>query len=139
MADLLAQMRAKHDDQNHRLGGVSEEQMGRLGAWGQRQMPIRSMYYQLLIHEKEHTIQVVKTLQALGLAQDEARLILGQLQEARGALEGLLIGLSDEDLDRAPEGEWSIRQVIQHMMGTEDSYGGRLGQAISEALSATDG
>ena len=116
--EFMAHMRAKHDDLVKRLMSTPEEQMGEVATWGQRQMPIRSMFYQLVNHETEHTVHAAKTLR--------------DLEEARGRLEGLLVGLSDEDFDSAPEGEWSMRQVLEHIMETEDSYGGRLEQIIKD-------
>ena len=135
VAEMLKLMRAKHDDLNDRLAKVPESRMGDMGAWGQRQMPIRTMFYQLMNHEVEHTVHAVKTLRDLGIATTEAKLILGRLQEARGQLEGLLVGLSDEDLDRAPDGEWSLRQVLEHFMETEDSYVNRIEQALAASPS----
>ncbi len=135
VADMLKLMRAKHDDLNDRLEKVPESRMGDMGAWGQRQMPIRTMFYQLMSHEVEHTVHAVKTLRDLGIAPMEAKLILGRLQEARGQLEGLLVGLSDEDLDRTPDGEWSMRQVLEHFMETEDTYVNRIEQALTESPS----
>jgi uncharacterized damage-inducible protein DinB len=135
VADMLKLMRAKHDGLNARLAVVPESRMGDVGAWGQRQMPIRTMFYQLMNHEIEHTVHAVKTLRDLGIAPMEAKLMLGRLQEARGQLEGLLVGLSDEDLDRAPNGEWSMRQVLEHFMETEDTYVNRIEQALAESPS----
>ncbi len=130
--EFLANMRAKHEELVKSLMSVPESQMGEVAAWGQRQMPLRSMFYQLINHEIEHTVHAVKTLRDLGIAQSEAQAILGRLEEARGRLEGVLLGISDEDFDRAPEGEWSMRQVLEHIMETEDSYGGRLAQIIKD-------
>ena len=135
VAEMLKLMRAKHDDLNDRLAKVPESRMGDMGAWGQRQMPIRTMFYQLMNHEVEHTVHAVKTLRDLGIVATEAQLIMGRLQEARGQLEGLLVGLSDEDLDRAPDGEWSLRQVLEHFMETEDSYVNRIEQALAASPS----
>ena len=136
VGEILKLMREKHDDLNARLGAVPESRMGDRGAWGQRQMSIRTMFYQLVNHEIEHTVHAVKTLRDLGVAPTEAQLILGRLQEARGCLEGMLAGLSDEDLDRVPDGEWSLRQVLEHIMETEDHYLPRIEQALSEAASS---
>ena len=135
VAEMLKLMRSKHDDLNAILGNVSESRMGDMGAWGQRQMPIRTMFYQLMNHEVEHTVHVVKTLRDLCVVTTEAQLILGRLQQARGYLEGLLIGLSDEDLDRVPDGEWSMRQVLEHFMETENIYVNRIEQALNESSS----
>ena len=99
VAEMLKLMRSKHDDLNDRLAKVPESRMGDIGPWGERQMPIRTMFYQLVNHEIEHMVHAVKTLRDLGVVPTEAQLILGRLQEARGRLEGLLVGLSDEDLD----------------------------------------
>ena len=133
VAELLKQMRAKHDAMNDRIADAPDSQMDAAGDWGDRKMPIRLMTFQLLGHEVEHTIQAVKTLRDLGIVQTEAQLIMGRLQQARGQLEGLLIGLSDEDLDRAPEGEWSMRQVLEHFMQTEDFYLDRIEQAMASS------
>ena len=38
-------------------------------SFGRREMPVRSMFYQLVIHIVEHTVQVNKTRQMLGLNQ----------------------------------------------------------------------
>ena len=130
VADILSQMRAKHDALNEKLAQVPESRMGESGAWGDRQMPIRLMMLQMVGHDVEHTVQAVKTLRDLGIPQTESQITLAKLQEVRGQLEGLLIGLSDEDLDRAPEGEWSMRQVLEHFMQTEDFYTDRIEQAL---------
>ena len=131
--EFLLGMRAKHDHLNRVLGTVPEAQMGVVGSWGERQMPIRAMVYQLVNHEVEHTVHAMKTLQDLGITSNEVQAILGRLQEARGYLEGLLVGLTDEQFDRAPQGEWSLRQVLEHIMETEDSYLGRIEQAVTKA------
>ena len=130
VTDLLNQMRAKHDALNEKLAQIPESRMGDMGSWGDRQMPIRTMFLQMVGHDVEHTVQAIKTRRDLDMPQTEAQATLARLQEVRGQLEGLLIGLSDEDLDKAPEGEWSMRQVLEHFMQTEDFYGSRLEQAL---------
>jgi hypothetical protein len=60
---------------------------------------------------------------ALGPDADEASRILTLAQVAFGRLRGLLAGIDDELLDRAPaEGEWSIRQTLVHAIEVERSY-----------------
>ncbi len=131
VAELLAKMRDQRDTLLRDIADVPETQLGQPGQWGQsRQMPIRLMYYQLLAHEAEHTVQVLKTLAMIGKGGNEARLMLAQLQEMRGRLEGLVATLKDEDVVSAPRGEWSVKQTVEHMMVTEESYGGRIRAAI---------
>ncbi|MEE8465675.1 MAG: DinB family protein [Dehalococcoidia bacterium] len=92
---------------------------------------VRFLFYRLIAHEAEHTVHLVKTLDALGISQSEAQLILRELQGSRGRLEGLLVGLSDEDIDRAPgEGEWSPRRVLEHIIEAEQSYTRRIHEAL---------
>lgn len=129
--ELLQKMRIKHDALGQRLAMVPESQMGTLGAWGEQQMPIRSMFYRFISHEVEHTIQAAKTLRDLGIVPDEARLILGLLHEAQGKLEGLLVAVTDDEFDQAPQGEWSLREVLEHIIKVEDIYAGRIEQALA--------
>jgi uncharacterized damage-inducible protein DinB len=54
---------------------------------------------------------------------DEASRILTLAQIAFGRLRGLLAGVDDELLDRAPaEGEWSLRETLVHTISVERSY-----------------
>ena len=133
VTDVLNQMRARHDALNEKLAEIPEERLGERGEWLDRQVPIRQMLLQMVGHDLEHTAQVVKTLRDLGINQSETHMILADMQAVRGRLEGLLIGLSDEDLDRAPEGEWSIRQTLEHFSSTEDFYSSRLEKALGES------
>ena len=53
----------------------------------------------------------------------DAVAILALAQRAYGDLRGLLIGLPDDLLDRAPrEGEWPLRQTLQHIISGELGY-----------------
>lgn len=55
-------------------------------------------------------------------ASESAR-ILELAQIAFGRLRGLLAGVDDDLLDRAPaDGEWSLRQTLAHTIGVERSY-----------------
>ncbi len=129
MAEELRVSRAWLQEQ---LIDVKEEQMT-LPVPGRIPRNVRAMFYLLISHEVEHTVHLVKTLAALGVAQSEAQLILHSLQRSRGELEGLLLGLSDEDLDRVPsEGEWPPRRVLEHIISVERLYGKRISEAIQQ-------
>ena len=132
VSEMLEQMREQRSRINERLQSVSEEQMLAPTTYGQREVSVRFMFYRLIAHEVEHTVHLIKTLGALGIAQGESGLILKSLQAARGELEGMLIGLSDEDLDRAPGPEdWPVRRVLEHIMETEESYSRRIENGIA--------
>jgi uncharacterized damage-inducible protein DinB len=60
---------------------------------------------------------------ALPFDDDEASRILVLAQVAFGRLRGLIAGVGDDLLDRAPaEGEWSLRETLAHAIGVERSY-----------------
>lgn len=134
MSDLqkiINELREKQDGLIQQLNAIPESRMGDLAPWGQREMLIRAMFYQLVAHDVEHTVHAAKTLRDIGKAPTEAQLILGLLQEAAGRLEALLVGLSDQDIDMSVDGEWSIRQVLEHVINTKSSYSARLADALA--------
>ena len=70
--------------------------------------------------EREQEAVVAARLRYRG---SEAARILGLAQVAYGDLRGLLVGLTEDVLDRAPaEGEWSARETMEHTVGVERSY-----------------
>ena len=128
--EVMAKLRTSRAQLQERLVTVTEEQMTR-PVPGRIPRNVRSIFYLLISHEAEHTVHLVKTLAALGITQTEAQLILHNLQRSRGELEGLLLGLSDEDLDRVPaEGEWPPRKVLEHIIEDEVVFGQRIRDAI---------
>jgi uncharacterized damage-inducible protein DinB len=132
--DMLQRMREQRASIQVELSKVTEEQMLVPVQMRDQQVSVRFMFYRLIGHEVEHTVQMVKTLKGIGKFQTEAQLILSRLQSARGELEGLLLGLEDGDLDQTPaEGEWSPRQVLEHIIEVEASYTKRVMDALPPA------
>jgi hypothetical protein len=87
-------------------------------AWAFRGRPSDLGY--ALYHAAEDEQRAVVT--ASQASTDSAR-ILGLAQSAFGDLRGLLAGLDEALLDRAPAaGEWSVRETLVHTIGTERSY-----------------
>ena len=65
-------------------------------------------------------------------APTEAGRILSLAQSAFGDLRGLLGGLDDALLDRAPaEGEWTLRETLAHAIDVERSYRASTQYAVS--------
>jgi len=53
----------------------------------------------------------------------DAQHAMGINSEARGRLLGTLLGVTDALFDRAPaQGEWSIRQVLGHVIAVDERY-----------------
>ena len=82
-------------------------------------------------HTREHTTQLVAAREAIGAAHTMPQRMLQRAQEAYGEFLGAVVGLADEDLDRTPaEGEWTIRQILEHLRDTEKWYLARIQEAL---------
>ncbi len=58
-----------------------------------------------------------------GPVRTEAQRILGQLRVVHRDTLGIIAGMRDADLDRAPaSGGWPLRDVIDHIVGVERSF-----------------
>ena len=52
-----------------------------------------------------------------------AQRLLGEYHDAYRDLTGALARIRDDELDKTPaEGEWPVRQVVQHMLGAESGF-----------------
>ena len=129
--EMLETMRERRARTLEQVVSVAEEQMLAPAKYGDRDVNVRFMFYRLITHQIEHTIHLTKTLNALCITQGEAGLILKSLQVASGELEGLMVGLTDEDLDRSPgEGDWTLREVLEHILSAEKSYSSQIDEAL---------
>ena len=51
--------------------------------------------------------------------------------QTRGELEGILINLEDEDLDKKPTSDqWSVRETLEHIIEVEKGYTDSITSAI---------
>jgi hypothetical protein len=77
----------------------------------------RNALYWTLV-EAQHAVT-----RATDAPHPESRRILALAQRAFGDLRGLLVGLPDDLLDKAPaHGEWSVREVLAHVVNVEQRY-----------------
>jgi uncharacterized damage-inducible protein DinB len=84
----------------------------------------RDLLVHNIFHEKQHTGQIWNIRDELRLLQgwDNAPLypILVDYYLSRAQLITSLFGLTDEQLDAIPpEGGWSVRQTLEHALGSE--------------------
>ena len=88
---------------------------------------IRQVIELLIWHERDHYGQLYKNRRDTKVGHKSINLLMSELMAARGMVEGMMLGLTSEELDMAPkEGEWSIRQVAEHLMETEKRFGQRI-------------
>ena len=99
------------------FAALDETALGRPWSYLGGQMDVRYALYRTLEDGQEGLVRV-----AAG-AHAESRRILALAQRAFGDLRGLLVGLPDELLDRAPAaGEWSPRETLRHILWIERRY-----------------
>ena len=74
-------------------------------------------------HVREHTTQLVAARDDIGAQQTMPQRMLARAQEAYGVWLGAMLGLQDEQLDQVPEpGEWTPRQILEHLVATQKLY-----------------
>lgn len=80
---------------------------------------IQFVLYDLVRHEQSFSTRS-------GSARSEIARTLDLAQMAYGELVGVLVGRSDERLDTAHDGEWSLRDVLRHAIAVELRYGAQI-------------
>lgn len=112
VADLLTQLDVIRASLITHALPWGETELAAPTAWNAWDIDVAFRLHRFASHEREHTIQIAKTLRWLGHAPTEAQQILARAQEVRGELEGLLIGLR-------PQGE--VQELLQTMQVEEQA------------------
>jgi uncharacterized damage-inducible protein DinB len=100
---------------------LSDADMDRPWAW--REYDEEGLRFSLLMTQHELRDLAVRLAALRPAPPTQAQRILGQYHHAYRDLTGALAGLRDGDLDRVPkEGEWPLRDVIEHMLGAEHGF-----------------
>ena len=74
-------------------------------------------------HMREHASQAQASRVAAGHAPTPPERMLAEAELAWGMLLGVTVGLSDEDAATPPpDGGWSVVQVLEHVLKTEETY-----------------
>jgi transposase InsO family protein len=108
-----------------RCGTLDEDVLARPWPFRGRPMDLRYALYRTLEDAQEVFVRVSAGAHA------ESRRILALAQHAFGELRGLLAGLPEPLLDKAPRaGEWPIREVLAHMLAVEQRYALQTGYAV---------
>ena len=108
-----------------RWASLDEADVARPWLWRDGKLDVRSGMYRLLEEAQE---AVVRTTAA---PASESRRVLSLAQRAFGDLRGLLVGLPDELMDKAPRpNEWPVREVLRHVLLVERRYAIQTAYAI---------
>jgi len=87
--DLLARLGARRAETNQRLGALTPDQLLRPTIWMGCTVDVRFRLHRFAAHVIEHSIQMEKTLDALGWRPAEARRIARRLAMLLGEIDGL--------------------------------------------------
>ena len=99
------------------FAALDEAALGRPWPFRDKPMDVRYAIYRTLEDAQEVLVDLAAR------PHPESRRILALAQRAFGDLRGLVIGLPDDLLDQAPrEGEWSVGEVLRHVLAIERRY-----------------
>ncbi len=127
----IAGLTVTHEAIIEKLARIADQDLDRKVTWGGREVEVRFLLLQMGNHDRQHAIQVAKSLQWLRQQLSEAEMTVAKAQQARGELLGLLAAVNDEDLDRVPkEGEWSIRKTLEHVLEVQKRYYANVEKAL---------
>jgi hypothetical protein len=100
---------------------LSDEDMGREWKWGDYDE--EGLRFALLMTHHELRDLAVRLAARRQTAPTQAERILAQYHQTYRDLTGALAGVRTEDLDRAPaEGEWPLRETLDHALGAEYGF-----------------
>lgn len=133
LADLVERLRRVREEVIERLSPLPDVALNTETQWFNWTVSLRFRLLDFSAHQREHIVQLIKTFQAIGHRKSEVQLILGQAQIVHGQLEARLVGLPDAALDKAPPGEWSVRQILEHLVEEGQRHTSRIEQAVAAA------
>ncbi|HMM42370.1 MAG TPA: DinB family protein [Thermomicrobiales bacterium] len=131
--DFILRLDAAREAALAALAGLPDDVLAAPTIWFQRPTDVRMRLMRYAHHEREHTAHILKWREQVGRPPTEAQRLLGLAWRARGVLEGHLVGAPDDVLYVAPEGEWTIRQLLAHLAGTEEFLRDRILGATTNA------
>jgi hypothetical protein len=86
--------------------------------WEGYEIPVWFRMHRFDAHLREHTIQVDKTLAAIGQPPSEPERLARLLHQSLGAVESVLIGAPDSARRRADELAAEVREFSRHLAGS---------------------
>jgi DinB family protein len=102
VVDLVERLATVREEALAALADCTASDLETPSSWAGHAVDVRFRLHRFAAHERQHTVQVAKTLRGVGFAPTEAQRLLAQAQVTRGQLLAQLVGLPDELLNRAP-------------------------------------
>lgn len=121
--DAFARLTTTREETLSALSGLTDAQLDQPIAWRGGQIDIRFLLMRLADVDDERRVTLEQRLAAGGRVRSETRAILAELALSRGQVLAALVGLPDARLDSVPApGQWSVREVLGHIINTEQRY-----------------
>src|SRR5262245_46975493 len=99
------------------FAALDEPALARPWRFRDKPMDVRFALYRTLEDAQEALVALAAR------PHSESRRILALAQAAFGDLRGLVIGMPDDVLNKTPrEGEWSVGEVLRHVLAIEQRY-----------------
>jgi hypothetical protein len=105
------------------LVDIRDDELERTWGWRDHEVDVRYGLYRPIEAVEAATAEVAAVLASNGVTRGDAALRISPATVARWSLHGRLMALDDGWLDRVPkEGEWTLRQTIGHIVGSQRGY-----------------
>ena len=119
---LFAQIRQMREQTLAECAGLTEADFA-LPTGMPRWDDLRRVLLRFGDHMREHASQAGAARAATGHAPNPPQRMLAEAELAWGMLLAATVGLSDEDAATPPpDGGWSVIQVLEHVLETEENY-----------------
>jgi hypothetical protein len=119
---LLVQIRRMREQTLAECAGLTEADFT-LPTGMPRWDDLRRVLLRFADHMREHASQAQAARVAAGHAPTPPERMLAEAELAWGMLLGVAVGLSDEEAAAPPpDGGWSVMQVLEHVLKTEETY-----------------
>jgi hypothetical protein len=122
LRQLLDELDTAREDALTDLLAIGDAELRAPSSWNDIEIDVRFLLMRFAHHEREHIDQILKWRVACNRPASEAERLLGRVWEQSGALEGLLIAVSDDVLDRKIDGHWTIRRILAHIRSAENYF-----------------
>jgi hypothetical protein len=120
---------------------VPDSDLDREWAWGAYESEgIRFAFFRTYEELRELSVRSAAERAALGRSASSAQRILYQYHTAYRDLEAALLGVQADEANLAPgEGEWSLRQIVSHIVEAEKGFFGVVKYALDRHRSSDGG
>jgi hypothetical protein len=111
------------DAAGRELAGIDDAALERPWRWRDHDADVRYGLFRAVEAVDQAAAEVEAVLRATGAARSAAARLLAPSTTARWALHGRLVAMDDDWLDRTPKaGEWTLRETLGHIVGSQRGY-----------------